>query len=233
MYNRFYDTDKIRNKEYSVMTYIQRYYKANDICLDLGCGSCRKILNVLNQVDCYFAIDSDKNRINVAKENTSEYRNIKLGVADNFYLPFEDNKFDLVSCFMSKYSIPETSRVLKCNGLFIIETLGANDKRDIKENFGKDELGWRGRLLYDSTDKQVERIFTSLSPFFKIIDYHCLSFKTCLKTNIFSNLLNMTNEVRNFDAEKDKHILSKLEDKNRCIQFEEERIIIVCQKYHN
>lgn len=230
MYKKIYDTDKIRNKEYCVTKYIQKYYKNENICLDLGCGSCRKILDISKKVQYYYAIDSDFNRIIEAKNNIKEINNIKLGVADNFYLPFADNKFDLVSCFMSKYNIAETSRVLKKGGIFIIETLGANDKRDIKKKFGKDEIGWRGRLLYDSTNRQLERISMSLSPFFNIKKFYCKVFKTSIKSDDLLELFEMTNEIRLFDKKKDKYILDELEDENGYISFNEERLIIICEK---
>lgn len=113
MYNNIYDSDYIRNNDYCVTDYILEYYKENYICLDLGCGSCRKIPPLASKVNYYYAIDNDKQRILDASLRCSKNNNIILGVGDNFYLPFEDEFFDLVSCFMTKYSISETSRVLK------------------------------------------------------------------------------------------------------------------------
>ena len=72
MYEKNYDTDKIRNKEYCVTNYIQKYYKNEDICLDLGCGSCRKILDISQKVQYYYAIDFNLNRILEAKNNIKE-----------------------------------------------------------------------------------------------------------------------------------------------------------------
>lgn len=40
----------------------------------------------------------------------------------------------------------------------------------------------------------------------------------------------MTNEIRNFDITKDKDIMEKLSDNNGNVTYNEERIIIICQK---
>lgn len=230
MYKETYDDINIRNKKYCVMDYIKEIYQSNDICLDLGCGSCRKIKKVANRVRYYYAIDYDLDRITVAKQKCIEHNNIILGVGDNFYLPFEDNKFDLVSCFMTKYNVGEVSRVLKERGIFIIETVGADDKRNLKLKFGKDQLGWRGRMLYDSSDKLLERIEKSLLPFFYINKIFHICFETFIKTDLLLELFQMTGEIRCFDKIQDRSIIQSLENENGCIKFNEERLIIIAEK---
>lgn len=230
MYRETYDNLNIRNNNYCIIEYIKEYYKPDYLCLDLGCGSCRKIKQIANKVNCYYAIDCDPTRINLAEQNGIKDYNIKVGVGDNFYLPFRDGEFDLVSGFMTKYSVCETSRVLKNNGIFIIETLGADDKRDIKYKFGKDQFGWRGRMLYDSTDKQLNRIKESMFPFFKIEKEYRICFETSIKANELSELFQMTNEIRCFDKNRDDCIIQSLKNDNGYIKFNEERLIIVGRK---
>lgn len=230
MYNDIYDREEIRNKNYDVFEYISKYFKSYFICLDLGCGSCRKIVKIANKVKCYYAIDINSQRISDASKKCIKNPNIVLGVADNFYLPFEDEKFNLVSSFMTRYSVTEVSRVLKQGGFFIIETTGANDKRRFKLEFGKDNLGFRGRMLEDTTSKQLLRIKKSLTPFFKIQEVYRIEFTTTINSIFLSELLKMTNEIRNFDEIKDGKIIKKFSDSHGNLTLDEEKIVIICQK---
>lgn len=232
MYTQLYDSEYMRNKNYNVIEYIQPYYKNHYRCLDLGCGSCRKIVNLCDKVTSYHAMDYDERRILDAKKQCEEkgISNIILGVGDNFYLPFECNTFDLVSCFMSRYSTSEAARVLKKDGIFIIETAGANDKRNIKKAFGTDNFGWRGRMLNDTPQEKVARLEGELMPFFSIVDMHIVEFETKISSGVFIELLHMTNEIRCFNEKIDKHIIKTLEDNDGNIVLEEEKIIIVARK---
>lgn len=230
MYSKRYDNNQIRNNDYSVINYIQEYYKKDFICLDLGCGNCRKIIPLANKVKYYYAIDYNKKRIIDARKKCSGISNISLGVADNFYLPFGNDSIDLVSCFMTKFNIGEVSRVLKGSGVFIIETLGANDKKDFKKAFGMDELGWRGRLLSNSIDNQIACLKKSLEPFFIIEKLLCLEFITFIKRKMLIELFKMTNDVRDFLKKDDLRIIKSFQNKEGFIKINEERIIIIAKK---
>lgn len=229
-YTDAYDNNDIRNNDYCVTNYIKEYYKNYFVCLDLGCGSCRKIKSLARNVKLYYAIDFSCQRIIEASNHCSDEKNIILGVGDNFYLPFKNNKFDLVSSFMTKYSITEAYRVLKTKGLFIIETVGANDKRDIKVHFGKDQLGFRGRMLNDNTSVQISRIKKSLFPFFDIVRFSCLNFETTINSDMLIKLFKMTGEIRGFNEDEDGRIIDKLVDNNGNVKYNEERLIIICEK---
>lgn len=217
------------------MDYVKQYYRADDICLDIGCGSCRKLAPVLALVKQYYAVDRDPDRIRDARELCAEYKNITFGICDNYFLPFEQERFDLVSSFMAKYNVPEVWRVLKEYGLFLIEIPGADDRRALREKFGKDELGWRGRMLYDSQQAHLQRVKTELSPFFSVQRVEQIQFNTSLKTDKLIELLNMTGEIRNFGSREDILILQAMQNSEGLITFEENRILIVAQKktkYH-
>lgn len=229
MYNQTYDNENIRNKRYSVIPYIKQFYKKDYVCLDLGCGSCRKIIPILELVKHYYAVDIDRDRVKSAKE-LCKNKNITIGVANNFYLPFKDAAFDLVSCFMTKYSIEEVSRVLKKDGLLIVETQGADDKRELKKIFGKDELGWRGTLLPDNTKNRIDRLTKYANTFFEIDQLHQIKFNTKIKLQYLIELFEMTNEIRNFNKNKDIKILENILDQEGYVEFEEDRIIIVAHK---
>lgn len=198
--------------------------------MDIGCGSCRKITSMLDVVKTYYAVDCNPSRIKDAKKLCSKYSNIILGVCDNYFLPFDPDSFDLVSSFMTKYNVPEIWRVLKPNGYFIIEIPGANDRKSLREKFGRDELGWRGRMVYDSYPEHLWRIKTELAPFFSIRQTKHIHFETSLKTENLITLLQMTGEIRNFGSDQDISILRSLQSSEGLITFEEERILLVAQK---
>lgn len=202
MYNRTYDSDFIRNTNYSIENYISKYYKKHYKCLDLGCGSCRKIEKLLKYSKIFYAVDMDKKRIQEAKNRCESYSNIILGVSDNFYLPFNNDSFDLISCFMTKYSVEEIYRILKPNGILIIETLGADDKRVLKKEFGKDNLGWRGRMLSDTHNSKINRLEKILQPHFEILESKSIKFATKISSSKLIELFEMTNEIREFDRKK-------------------------------
>ena len=230
MYTNFYDSNEIRGRTYKIENLINKYYKKDFVCLDLGCGSCRKIIPLANLVKKYYAIDCDENRILDAEKKCAKNCNITLGVADNFYLPFNDDAFDLVSCFMSKCSLMEVDRVLKKNGLFIYETLGCNDKLLLKKEFGKDHLGWRGRLLNLDPLSYIQRIKNSLQHFFQVIDFYVLKYTTELTYDSMIKLFMMTKEIRHFDPSTDGALLAHLSNENHLIKIDEEKLIFICEK---
>lgn len=131
---------------------------------------------------------------------------------------------------MTKYNVPEVHRVLKPDGYFIIEIPSANDKRSLREGFGKDELGWRGRMLYDSYSDHLKRIKMELATFFSIKQIEHIHFKTSLKTEKLMTLLHMTGEIRNFGSDQDVVMLRSMQSSEGMITFEEDRILLVAQK---
>lgn len=229
-YDDYYDNLDIRNNDYSIMNYVSQYYRPEYICLDIGCGSGRKIQEISNYVTKYYAIDINPKRIYTATKNSKSFTNMEFYIADNFFLPFSNSSFDLVSSFMTKYSITEIERVLKPDGAVIIELPGADDKRELRKLFGKDQLGWRARLLDDNTNDQTERLKKSMSPFFANINIRIISFSTRIKTDNLIRLLQMTGDIRNFDYQRDRNILLEVEDDEGYISFDEERIIAVGRK---
>lgn len=230
-YNCKYDNPDIRNPKYSVSNYIEKYYKPDYECLDLGCGNARKIIALASLVKTYYAVDYDKDRISSAKKLLdSKCTNIVLGVADNLYLPFENERFDLVSAFMTRYSLIEIDRVLKPDGILIIEDAGADDKRHLKMKFGRDSFGWRGWMLSDNSKDRISRFRKSLVPFFETIELKPILFSTTIKAQSLIDLFEMTDCIRDFNRIKDGEVVLELQDDNKNVSFTEERIIFVGKK---
>jgi ubiquinone/menaquinone biosynthesis C-methylase UbiE len=232
MYTEEYDSELIRNPSYNISEYLKNFKIFNGKALDLGCGTCRKIIPLAEDVAGYYAIDKSELMLKKANENIKAQgiKNIFLLQGDNLYLPFPNRSFDIITCFLSYYYVPEIHRNLKKDGKIFIETLGANDKREIKSRFGKDEYGWRGILLNTNNAERILYLKKSLSPFFNNVNIEIFKFQTTIPREGFENLLKLTPTVRSFNPVRDSHIIDKLVDSNNNVTFNEERIVSYGEK---
>ena len=110
------------------------------VILDIGCGNGWFSVWSLNKgAKDVFAIDPIKQQIEMARTNSKDNINFKVGLAED--LPFENNKFDLIFFFnslhhinleMIKKALNEGRRVTKETGvMFIIEPLSAGTFNEI------------------------------------------------------------------------------------------------------
>ena len=98
------------------------------LALDLACGSGQGTFPLTNIVEKCIGVDISRAQINFAKEkNVTEGNDaVEFMVADAHSLPFENDKFDLVTCstawhwFDPKAACPEVSRVLKKPGCLAV-----------------------------------------------------------------------------------------------------------------
>lgn len=228
-----YDCNGIRNNTYHIADIINQHYDDPDaVALDLGCGTCRKIIPLSRYVKHYFGIDHNDKMLAKAQANIdqADIRNISVHHGNNFYLPFGDNTVQIISAFLTTYSIEEIIRVLSPGGKCIIEILGTNDKKNIKEAFGKDQLGWRGSMLNNSKKDRRDMLKSIFQPFFNRVDFVPYSYETTINREQFEILLQMTPTIRNFSIERDRTIIDSLCDSNGEISFVEEKIIVCALK---
>ena len=130
---KLYDNTIVHND--IVVSCIKPFLTADTVALDIGCGTCRKIMPLANRVRRYYGIDYNSTMINRALENVqmTNARNVIPILGNNFYLPFEDEKFDLVSSMLAMYCFGEIHRVLRSGGILCMELLGVNDKIELKK----------------------------------------------------------------------------------------------------
>ncbi len=233
-YTSFYDSKSIRHNSYDIGEIVSNYYKSSNVkkVLDLGCGSCRKAINLSKLVDEYYGVDISQEMLSVAQRNKKIYNlhNLNLLCCSNHYLPFDADSFDLVSCFLSSYDLSEVTRVLKPNGTFILETLSVNDKYEMKRKFGKDSYGWRGILMQRSYKEQICEIQTILEPFFYDIEIIHKKYESSFTIESLFELLSMTPTIRDFPLSGDLEILGSLIDETNCIRVTEEKLIVIAIK---
>lgn len=230
-YSANYDNNGIRSGNYDVYKYIYPLLKATMIAVDLGCGTCRKTVQIaphVNRVDCV-DINNDMLAKAVINISASKLQNMRLCHADNMDVPLQSHSYDLCTAFLTTWSPSEAHRLLRGGGLFFIETLCANDKLAMKMAFGKDKYGWRGRFLNQDAEERLYYIRQSLRPFFDILSLDVVSFQTTLTREGLINLLSSTPTVRDFSLSKDEHIVDELL-RQETITMIERRVLILARQ---
>ena len=98
-----------------------------DNCLDIGCGTGALLSMIARERRNaeLFGLDLSEQMIKVAREKLGKKANLVVG--DSEKLPFDDGKFDLVTCTFSfhhytnpREAIAEMRRVLAANGKLIV-----------------------------------------------------------------------------------------------------------------
>lgn len=124
---------------------IIKYAKKDQNMLDIGCGNCRLLSQLPDQIN-YTGIDISSKLISEAKNNISKFQksqqNIQLQVGNILNIPSRDNHFDLVFAIAVLHHIPspefrqqaiqEIYRVLKPNGILIMTNWNLNQPKYIK-----------------------------------------------------------------------------------------------------
>lgn len=227
MYTAEYDSDRIRRPRNDFVDYVVPYLTKESSLIDLGCGTCKKLIQLAKHVGKADGIDTNETvlRRGGDKIAQSTLTNIMLFSCNNFATPFRSQSYDFCTASLTLWSSAEVHRILKPNGLFFLEILCADDKKEIKQAFGKDEWGWRGRYLNQSVDERMMYIRKSMEPFFEIVDEQEVKYRTSLSVDGFVLLLNQTPTIRGFSESLDGKIIENLSEAGR-ISFDEHRVFI-------
>ncbi|MGN0533079.1 MAG: class I SAM-dependent methyltransferase [Eubacterium sp.] len=224
MYSAEYDDYSIRSRDIAFVDFITPYLNKNMNCVDLGCGTCRKVLRFASLVNHIDGIDRNdlmlkQAKLNIYQENC---RNVDLFLGDNFCTPFRSHSYDLCTSCLSQWSTIEIRRLLKSNGIFCFEMLMPDDKEEIKKAFGKDRLGWRGYMSNCSKEEKKEYLLRELNEFFEIVNISEYIQSSSLSRDGFVKLLHLTPTIRDFDIEKDDEYIKSLLVNGK-IKFTEKR----------
>ena len=148
--------------------------KDGPITLDLGCGTGISTRQ-LKQYDFEVAgVDKDSIMIDVAKEKSD---NIPYFIAPADKLPFESNKFDLVTAFTSFHwfnneeSLLEIKRVIKEKGIFfaVLKANREDEKEDFKQGYFAILKKYSGDN-FDTTKDHYKKEFLKKVGFSNIIE---------------------------------------------------------------
>ncbi|WP_040949820.1 class I SAM-dependent methyltransferase [Gorillibacterium massiliense] len=110
-----------------------------DLLLDIGTGGGEKILSIADSALLLVGIDQSSGMIETAKRNAArpDIRNVRFFQMEAEELEFPEAFFDVVSCRHSGFQASEIARVLKKGGSFLTQQVSENDKRNLKEAFGR------------------------------------------------------------------------------------------------
>ena len=93
--------------------YIKRSIKKGDNVLDVGCGTGRTILSIVDIAENITGLDIDPKAIEDTKKNTANYKNVDIVLGSATNIPFEDKTFDVVVFSMTLVNLDtEKSKAL-------------------------------------------------------------------------------------------------------------------------
>ena len=139
--------EEILEDGFDYFKWIEKCTNNQSICLDLGTGGGEKLLKNYPKVKKIIGIDNSKEMIKTANINLEKSErkneNIEFIKMDINKLEFEENIFDVVTARHTNLNVEEIKRVLKSNGLLIIEGVAKDDCIELKEKVG------RGQCYFD------------------------------------------------------------------------------------
>jgi ubiquinone/menaquinone biosynthesis C-methylase UbiE len=157
-------------------------------------------------------VDFSRIAISEARRNlaNSGMKNLRFEIGNAESLNFQKETFDLVTCRRgpvtdSKDSLREAHRVLKRGGALMEITIGERDKENLAQVFG------RGQML------GLERVIVLKERLLREAGFKKLEVKEYIATEIFPTIRDLTIRLKNspiitdFNAEKDKEFLEKIE----------------------
>lgn len=214
--------------------YLKKFINKNFRILDLGCGSGELTLKLSPFFKEIVGIDPFEEYIKSAKKfkKAVEAKNVIFKVADGKNLPFENDYFDIVFSSRGPLSanidfIRESFRVLKKGGLMIEETIGENDKIELKKIFGRGQNYPNQETKLESTKKLLAQSKMKLveSKYFKIYQVYS-------SINDVVEILERAPIIPDFDKTKDKLHLEDVNKKlnNKGIKLSSHRLFWVAEK---
>ena len=139
--------EEIIQDGFDYFKWIEKYTNEESICLDLGTGGGEKVLEFYPKVRKIIGIDystqmikSACENLNKSRRNTEDISFVQMDIND---LKFEDNTFDVITARHTVLNVNEIRRVLKPNGILIIEGVAKDDAIKLKDIVG------RGQCYFD------------------------------------------------------------------------------------
>ena len=132
-----YKTKKITNWDFYEK--IKENTNKNSICLDLGTGGGEKVLKYYPKVKKVIGTDFSKEMIQTANKNLKKYpeKNVEFKYMDSLNIAFPKNSFDVVSARHTIIDAEGIYKVLKENGVLVIEGIDKKDCIELKDMFGR------------------------------------------------------------------------------------------------
>lgn len=194
----------------------------------MGCGTCRKILSLVDQCNRIVGIDLSASMVAKAQSKIHALPNFHVYQMNSTYTSFASQSFDIVTCMLSSFFPAEVYRVLKPGGRFFWECLGADDKRDFKMHFGKDSAGWRGILLEENSVSRIDNMRRMLDGLFANVEINEHRWTTRLNYEGLMLLLQQTSTIRGIETDLNQieQAFRDLSDVDGWVKVEEHRYVV-------
>ena len=209
----------------------------NKSLLDIGCGTAFKLIPICVYLNLVVGLEPNYELLKKAQINMQQQQieNVLLvnGRAEN--LPFPNSYFDIVTAMLAPHNAEEIHRVLKPEGVAIVERVGDHDKHKLKKLFGKDEKGWRGYLYTDDENSTpMKDIYTAeFSRFFRNVTVQNGFWKTYYTPKNLIKLLKHAPTVRDFNKDTDQEFIEtaiKEFNTEKGIEIIQNRLLICASK---
>ncbi len=249
-YNKFYERNSNKFKKYKfsgggkfvsgeipeLFKYIKKYSNRESSVLDIGCGSGELDVELAPYFKEIIGIDLFEEYIKSSKKlaDNTGMKNVSFQVADGKNLPFNNEYFDIIISSRGPLSesidfIKEGYRVLKKDGLLLEETIGENDKIELKKIFGRGQN-------YPARETKLESVNNQLiQSSMELIDSKYYIFFQVYPSLIdVINLLERAPIIPDFDKNKDKIFIELIEkelDRNG-IKLSSHRLLWTAKKTH-
>ncbi|MFA6073210.1 MAG: class I SAM-dependent methyltransferase [Candidatus Woesearchaeota archaeon] len=193
--------------------YLKTFSNKEFKVLDLGCGSGELTLKLASYFKEIIGIDPFKEYINSAlrQKNELNISNVNFIVADGKNMPFKSDFFDIIISSRGPLSadlefMTESYRVLKKGGLMIEETIGEQDKLELKKIFGRGQNYPISLTKLDSVKKLLLKLNLLL------INYnYFLYYQEYSSIDAVLELLERAPIIPDFDVIKDKNKINNIE----------------------
>jgi len=243
-YTNNYNASELRGSDidkrpWDLQEIILSYSHQNKTLLDVGCGDGHKILPLASSFKNITGIDYSRDMLKAAENNlhATSIENVSFLFDDANKLSFKDETFDVVTCMLSRWDVSELHRVLKTNGMLIVEHLGCNDKDVLKNYFSKND-GKKKRGQYQEYDSEtyLKKFEDRFGDFFKIIEIRNGFWRTQYTAKGICTLVYHTPLIRDFDETTDRETLELAIEElsnSECgegITLTQNRILLVASK---
>ncbi len=181
--------------------YLKRDIKPDSKILDVGCGFGRHIKVLAPFSEEVVGVDNNGDMLNKAKQNLSNFKNIKLFIQDAQKLEFDDASFDYIICMTNTFGtflnkkqkiLREMKKVLKQNGKIIISVYSEKATNVRIKNYEKVGLHIEkmkdgkiylkeGHITEQFSNRQLVRLFESVGLKVNIIELTPISY-LCIAT---------------------------------------------------
>ena len=134
-YQKGYDSSLLRGRDnpstprpWDLGKLIQSHGNKNSTLLDIGCGSAFKLIPLSPYFKRITGVEpSDEMRSLAQKKVTNnDINNISIKAGVSADLPIPDNSIDVVTVMLARWNAGEIHRVLKKNGVLLLNKLRAN-----------------------------------------------------------------------------------------------------------